>query len=110
MSETMDEQRYLRLAGETFEKVLDAFEDVDGDDADVEPKGDVVAIRFRDGSRCVINTQRPVRQIWLAGKKRAWHFSWDEASQRWLDDKGSGDELFAVLRGIAREQGVELPA
>ena len=104
----MDEQRYLRLADDVFKRVIDLFEDVDGDDADVEPKGDVVTIRFRDRSRLVMNTQRPVRQIWVAGQKRAWHFSFDEASERWLDDKGEGDELFAVVRRVARDAGVDL--
>jgi frataxin-like iron-binding protein CyaY len=59
----------------------------------------------------VINTQRPVRQLWLAGAKRAWHFDWHEETQRWIDDKGTGDELFAVIRTIVRDTiGAELAA
>lgn len=104
----MDEHRYLQLADDVFKRVIDLFEDVDGDDADVEPKGDVVTIRFRDRSRLVLNTQRPVRQIWVAGQQRAWHFGYDEASQTWLDDKGQGEELFAVIRRVARAAGVDL--
>ena len=96
----MDESSYERLAAETFKQVLDLFEDVDTDDADVESAGDVIRVELRGGGRIVLNTQRPVRQIWLAGGQSAWHFSYDSQRERWLDDKGRG-ELFEVLRTLA---------
>lgn len=104
----MDESRYLDLAHGTFRRILDAFDDVDIEDADAESAGDVITITWKDGARCVVNTQRPVRQVWLAGGARAWHFSWDEASSSWLDDKGSGAELCATIEAIARDKGVEI--
>lgn len=107
----MDESRYERLAADALKRVIDLYADVDADDADVEPSGDVVRITHRDGSQIVVNTQRPARQIWLAGGRRAWHFSWDEPSERWLDDKGRGDELFATIRRLTKEAiGVTLAA
>lgn len=69
----MDENRYLDLAHQTFRRILDAFDGVDVEEADVETAGDVITITWRSGAKCVINTQRPVRQIWLAGGDRAWH-------------------------------------
>lgn len=106
----MDEARYERLAAQALGSVLDMFEDVDADDADVEPSGDVVRINFASGKRVVLNTQRPARQLWLAGGTRAWHFSFDEPTGRWLDDRGRGEELFATIAGLAREvAGLELP-
>jgi len=102
----MDESTYERLAADTFTRVLDLFQDVDPEDADVEPAGDVVRIDLRSGQRIVLNTQRPVRQIWLAGGQSAWHFSYD--GRLWLDDKGRG-ELFEVLQRLVRDAiGVEL--
>lgn len=94
----MDERAYERLTEDTFKRVLDLFQDVDPEDADVEAAGDVIRIDLRTGQRIVLNTQRPVRQIWLAGGQSAWHFSYD--GERWLDDKGRG-ELFEILRGLA---------
>ncbi len=70
---------------------------------DCESAGDVVTLTLRGGKRCVVNTQRPARQIWLAANARAWHFSWDAAGARWMDDKGHGDELFATLSRIVKE-------
>jgi CyaY protein len=105
----MDELAFERLAAATFKRVLDLFEDVDPDDADVDASGDVLRIDLRGGRRVVLNTQRPVRQLWLAGGQAAWHFSYDADGEQWLDDKGRG-ELVAVLRAIVLEVGgVRLP-
>lgn len=105
----MDEPRYLRLVDETFKKIQDGLEDVDPDDVEAYAAGDVLTITFRDRSKCVVNTQRPTRQVWLAARSRAWHFNYDEAAGRWIDDKGRGDELFATLGDVIKTTaGVEV--
>jgi CyaY protein len=105
----MDERRYQNLAEGVFRTLVDLFEEIDAEDADLETTGDVIRITFRGGARVVINTQRPARQIWLAGGARAWHFSYDEPSSAWLDDK-SHEELFATVATLTRDAiGVELP-
>jgi iron donor protein CyaY len=98
----MDEQRFRHLADETFRRILDGFDAIDADDADVDTAGNTINIAFRGGQRCVVNTQAATRQIWLAGGQSGWHFSYDEPSGRWLHDKGSGDELFATLSRLTR--------
>jgi CyaY protein len=98
----VDDRSYERLASETFKRVMDLFQDVDPEDADVDSSGDVIRIDLRSGARIVLNTQRPVHQLWLAGGQSAWHFSFEESSARWLDDKGRG-ELFEVLRALTRD-------
>jgi CyaY protein len=104
----MDDSAYERVAAETFGGVLDLFQDIDPDDADVDAAGDVLRIDCRGGQRIVLNTQRPVHQLWLAGGQAAWHFSFDEATRRWLDDKGRG-ELFEILCGLIQSSlGLEL--
>lgn len=104
----IDESQYLRIVGDTFRKIEDALEDVDPSDIDFDTAGDVLTLTMKNGVRCIVNTQRPVRQIWLAARANAWHFSWDEANQKWMDDKGRG-ELFATLRAVAKEHaGIDL--
>lgn len=106
----MDERRYLELAETALKRVIAAFDDVDLDEADLDTAGDVVTITLRpEASRrkIVLNTQRPTRQLWLAGGARAWHFTYDEASARWVDDKGTGAELFTTLSELCRAEGVE---
>ena len=106
----MNESAFEKLAGETFRAIGDAFENVDTDAVDCEIAGDVVTLTMRGGGKCIVNTQRPTRQIWLAASAHAWHFSWDDATRRWLDDKGRGDELFATLARIVKQStGAEIP-
>jgi CyaY protein len=99
----MDEPTYEKLASEALRRVTKGFDDVDPEVADCETAGDVVTLTLAGRSKCVVNTQRPARQIWLAANARGWHFSWDEASRRWLDDKGRGEELFATLARIVKD-------
>lgn len=99
----MDESRYHELTDAAFRRIEDAFESIDADDVDLERAGDVLTLLFGSGVRCVVNTQRPTRQIWLAANARAWHFSFDEPSGRWLDDKGSGLDLFAAVTRVVKE-------
>jgi iron donor protein CyaY len=105
----MDEHEFERRAADAWKRVLDLFEDVDPEEADVEQSGDVIRIDFRGGQRVVLNTQRPARQLWLAGASQAWHFSYDAGSDRWFDDKGRGVELYAQLATLAKlAVGLEL--
>jgi len=68
-----------------------------------------LVVTFGQAHQLVISPQAPVRQIWAAFRDRAWHFSLDESSGRWLDDRGQGVELVALVRSLAREQaGVEI--
>jgi CyaY protein len=105
----MDEQRFRHLADAAFRQILDGFEDIDADDADVETAGNTLTILFRDGSRAVVNTQAATCQIWLAGGQRAWHFDYDEASGKWLHDKGTGEELFATIARLTSDTIGETP-
>ena len=99
----MDESRYQQLADDALRTIESMLEDVDADDVDFERSGDVITLTFRDKKKCVVNTQRPTRQIWLAANARAWHFGYDEPSKRWLDDKGQGVELLARVAAIVKE-------
>ncbi len=66
----MDETTYQRLADQAFRAIGDAFEDVDAELVDCEIAGDVVTLTLPGAKRCIINTQRPTRQI-LARRQRA---------------------------------------
>jgi CyaY protein len=71
---------------------------------DVERSGDVVTLTFKGNKRCVMNTQRPTRQIWLAASSRAWHFSYDAGRDAWIDDKQPTVELFGTVEDIVRQE------
>jgi CyaY protein len=99
----MDEPTYEKLAKETLRAITTAFDDVDPDLVDCESAGDVVTLTLAGRSKCVLNTQRPARQIWLAANARGWHFSWDEGSRTWLDDRDRAQELFATIARIVKD-------
>jgi poly(hydroxyalkanoate) granule-associated protein len=63
----MDESRYQKLADTALGTIERMLEDVDAEVVDVERAGDVVTLTFASSKKCVVNTQRPTRQIWLAG-------------------------------------------
>jgi CyaY protein len=107
----MDESRYQKLADEALGTIERLLDDVDAEIVDVERAGDVVTLTFASKKKCVVNTQRPTRQIWLAASARAWHFSFDEATGKWMDDKGQGVELFAQVAAVVKEHAnVDLAA
>jgi CyaY protein len=101
----MDESAYLSLADRAFCAIEDGLQDADADTVDCERAGDVLTLTFKGNRRCVLNTQRPTRQLWLAANARAWHFSYDIAKKQWLDDKGHEEELLSTLAGIVQELG-----
>jgi CyaY protein len=99
----MDEARYNQLVAGVFKRVLAAADALDPDVLEAESTGDMVTLTTPSREKCVINTQRAVRQIWVAGKGQGIHFSYDEASGTWRDDKGKGLELFAFVSDVVRE-------
>jgi CyaY protein len=99
----MDEQQYAHLADAAFKRIEDLLKDVDAEDVDCERAGDVLTLTFTGNRRCVVNTQRPTRQMWCAANSRAWHFSWDAEAKRWIDDKDPSVELFSTIARIVKE-------
>jgi CyaY protein len=106
MSERMDESLYRRLIDDTFTVIDAAFEDVDPDLAESVLSQGTLTISFPDGKRCILSPQTPVRQLWVAFRDRAWHLDWHADKRQWLDDRGQGLELRALVEQITREQGV----
>ena len=105
----IDESEYQKLADKALHRLEGLFADVDPDEVDCERAGDVITLAFKGAKKCVINTQRPTRQIWLAANARAWHFSYDLKVGAWLDDKGQSVELFAMVAKIVKEgAGLEI--
>ncbi len=99
----LDEPRYQKIADEALRRIEKALGDFDPDQIDAELAGDVLTITLAGKSKCIVNTQRPTRQLWVAANARAWHFSWDEAQQRWIDDKDASIELYAQLARIVKD-------
>ena len=106
----MDESLYNQRVSQVFKKLLAAVDAVDPDVLEADSTGDMVTLTSSRGEKCVINTQRAVRQIWVAGKSQGIHFTFDEASGTWRDDKGKGLELLGFITEVVREISGEVLA
>jgi CyaY protein len=105
----MDERTYRQLVDDTLHHIDRAFEEVDPDLAECTISQGALTIAFPGGLRAIVSPQPPVRQMWLAFRDRGYHFDWDPAQKRWLDDRGEGLELYAVIADITlRMTGLEI--
>jgi len=104
----MGEPEYRQRVDEALRHIDVAFEDIDPDLAESDCAQGSLVVTFRQTLKLIVSPQAPVRQVWVAFRDRAWHLSL--ADGRWLDDRGGGVELFALVASIVREQaGVILP-
>ena len=101
----MEESQYRRLIDDTFTAIDAAFEDVDPDLAESVLSQGTLTILFKDGRRCILSPQTPVRQLWVAFRDRAWHMDWHAEQRRWIDDRGQNLELYGLVEQIAAEAG-----
>jgi len=99
----MSESDFLAAA----ERALDAIESaVEVCDADVDATraGNVLTLELADGSKVVVNSQAPMRQLWVAARSGGFHYEWRDGGWR---DTRDGSELFAALsRIISAQAGV----
>jgi CyaY protein len=94
----MDETSYASAVAGVFKKLVKAVDQVDPDVLEADATGDMVTITAtKTGEKVIVNTQRAVQQIWVAGRGAGIHFSL-AADGRWLDDKAKGLELLAWVR------------
>jgi CyaY protein len=96
----LDEATYNQKVAAAFRRILEAVDQLDPDLLDAESTGDMVTLTSGRGEKCVVNTQRAVRQIWVAGKGQGIHFSYEASADVWVDDKGKGLELFAFVADV----------
>jgi CyaY protein len=101
----MTESEFLDLADQTLSAIEAAFERATQDgDIDVESSrsGNVLEIEFiDDGSKIIVNSQAPMKEIWVAARSGGFHFRREE--ERWINTR-DGSELFTALSAIASAQ------
>jgi CyaY protein len=109
--EQMTESELRARAKTIFDRIQAAFEDVDPDIAECEESLGSLTIQLADGAKWILSVQPPVRQLWLAVASigRAFHFTFDPASESWHDAKGEGIELMSYLRELLKDEaGLDL--
>ena len=101
----MSESEFLALAEATLDAVeaeFDRLNDEDLLDVECSRSGNVLQIEFIDnGSKIIVNSQAPMRELWVAAKSGGFHYK--RVGAQWLNTRDNS-ELFAALSGIASAQ------
>ena len=114
MSVFNSEAEYRACIKKTVDQIGKAFENVDPDVAECEMQFGALTILITKGpkgAKCILSAQPSVQQLWLAIASRgvAFHFNYDPAVQKWLDDKGKNIELTSYLNAyLLAETGLDL--
>jgi CyaY protein len=98
----MEEKLYRQLVDDAFRRIDAAFENVDPDLAESTFSQGTLTIVFREKQELILSPQAPTRQIWVAFRDRAWHFDLRSDGNGWVDDRGQGIDLFALIADLAR--------
>jgi CyaY protein len=103
----MTESEFASLSVGVIDRIEEAL-DACGIDIDLDRKGDgLLEIELSNGSRIVINTQAPMKQIWVAAKSGGFHFASNDRAD-WFDTR-TGEPLYALLSRVVSEQaGIEV--
>ncbi len=92
----MDEQAFEAEAKRAIDRISRALDAQDPDVVEANIDNDVLKIGFPVGPPFVVNTQRPLHEVWLAANREAWHFKFDAAHAKWVCKK-TGAELFSTV-------------
>lgn len=99
----MESKEYLtqsRILFDAVKATLDRFED----HMDYETADGKLEILFESGaSRMVLNTQRALQEVWLAGNAKAWHFRYQPETQVWFAD-AEKVEFYQILSELLSEK------
>ena len=85
----------------SVEACVDRWLQDDVIDIDSARTGGLLELSFPNGSKLVLNTQSPLRELWLAARSGGFHFRC--VGGRWLDTR-SEREFFDALSACASEQ------
>ncbi|HOX88230.1 MAG TPA: iron donor protein CyaY [Burkholderiaceae bacterium] len=97
----MTDSEFLEQAEATLDAIESAVEGT-GIDIEIERSGNVLTLEMPDGSKVIVNSQAPMRQLWVAARSGGFHYALREGL--WVDTR-DGSELFAVLSRIVSAQG-----
>ena len=99
----MDESEFNHKVDEILLTIEEGLEQSDAD-LDWDLAGGILTIELENGSQVIINRQTPTRQIWVATRGGGFHFDYDVANDRWLQQEL---ELFSLLNQALTEQSGE---
>jgi CyaY protein len=104
MYERLSDSEYQRLSAALLagiEAQVDRWLQDDLIDIDAARTGGLLELAFPNGSKIVVNTQPPLREIWLAARSGGYHFRHQDGC--WVDTK-DGREFYDRLNECTSAQ------
>ena len=99
----METKEYLNQTEKLFRTVENRLEEFE-EEVDYDRTPDKLETTVEEsGRKIVINTQRAIHEIWLAGNSRGWHFQYDENNARWYA-KAEKVEFYNCLSELLSDQ------
>ena len=98
----MENKEYFARTSELFKRVEDLLDEFE-DEIDYDPSPDKLLVSFEASEeKIVINTQRAIKEIWLAGNSRAWHFQFQKEKNIWFAN-AEQEEFYQCLANLISE-------
>lgn len=107
----MEDQAFRSLAEQALTRLVRAIDDLDPDTLDVRRAEGALHVEREGRGPVVLSRQVPLRELWLAADRRAWHFRYLEGGA-WRE-RDSGEPLEDVLSRLLSallDRSVAVPA
>jgi iron-sulfur cluster assembly protein CyaY len=101
----MDSREFVDRSEACLARVARWLEDFDPDEVDYNTGDGALTIEFPDGGRFVLSRQSATSQVWLAAGAHGWHFDYDAAADRWIDDKDGADLYARLAESLSEKLG-----
>ena len=98
----LSENDFLSMADRLLTRIEDLIESADID-ADCTRQDNVLTIEFENGSKIIINSQTPNREIWLAAKSGGYHYRLVDG--QWTDLRGGTELAAALSKEVSAQSG-----
>lgn len=100
----MNENEFNQLADTALARIETAIDSC-CDNADCNRSGNLLEVEFDNGSKIIINRHDINREIWVAAKSGAFHYTWQ--CDAWVSLR-DGSELYSTLQKLFAEQGEKI--
>ena len=92
----MKNREYFEQIEKLFRSIEEKLDELE-DEIDYDRTPDKLEATFeKSGKKFVINTQRAIKEVWLAGNSRGWHFQYNKDKSIWYA-KAEKKEFYKCL-------------
>jgi iron donor protein CyaY len=100
----LDENEFRKRAEKALESLKQSLIQAEGSaDIEVEDQAGALHISFDDGSRFVVSSNTPVRQIWISALATSFKLDWSDSDQEFVLQK-TGEVLKPLLARLINQQ------